>query len=195
MGVYYIGADVHSNNTEPAVEYRGKIVQRRSVATTIHAIRQVLDRLDGRKYLTLEEEPLAGWLYRNLVDHVQELVVCDPRHNRWIASDGDRDDRISATKLAVLLRGQYLRAVHHSRDERLVRVKRWVRLGPPNATPRIKGRRRGCRACRRTQVPALRAGHSSLWANSMKDVLRTSAGRPRAGDAAFTRWRAGCRDT
>jgi hypothetical protein len=127
MGVYYIGADVHSNNTEPAVEYRGKIVQRRSVATTIHAIRQVLDRLDGRKYLTLEEEPLAGWLYRNLVDHVQELVVCDPRHNRWIASDGDRDDRISATKLAV-------------------------RLGPPNATPRIRGRRRGCRACRRTRM-------------------------------------------
>lgn len=128
MADYYIGADVHSNNTELAVEYRGKIIQRHSVATTIAAIRQVLDRLEGRKHLALEEGPLAGWLYRNLVDHVHRLVVCDPRRNQWIASDGDRDDRISAAKLGALLRGDYLRAVHHSRDERLVRLKRWVRL-------------------------------------------------------------------
>lgn len=30
----------------------------------------------------------AGRLYRNLVDHIDSLVVCDPRRNKWIASDG-----------------------------------------------------------------------------------------------------------
>ncbi len=128
MTVYYIGADVHSNNTELAVERQGRIVQRHSVATTVQTIRQVLEKLDGPKHLAMEEGPLAGWLYRNLVDHVDTLVVCDPRRNKSIACDGDKDDRISAAKLAGLLRGNYLRAVHHSRDEQMVRLKRWVRL-------------------------------------------------------------------
>lgn len=128
MAVYYIGADVPSNNTELAVEHEGQIMQRHSVATTVQAIRQVLDGLDGRKHLALEEGPLSDWLYRNLVEHVDSLVVCDPRRNKWIASDGDKDDRISATKLAGLLRGNYLRSVYHTRQKPLVRLKRWVRL-------------------------------------------------------------------
>jgi transposase len=128
MAVYYIGADVHSNNTELAVEHQGQIVQRHSVATTVQAIRQVLAKLDGRKHLVFEEGPLSGWLYRNLVEHVDSLVVCDPRRNKWIAADGDKDDRIDATKLAALLRGKYLRPVYHTRQEPMVRLKRWVRL-------------------------------------------------------------------
>ena len=60
MAVYYIEADVHSNNTELAVEHKGKIVQRHSVATTVRALRRVIEGLDGRKHLTLEEGPLAG---------------------------------------------------------------------------------------------------------------------------------------
>lgn len=47
MVTYYIGADVHSNNTELAVEQRGKIVARYSVPTTIHAISKVLSGLTG----------------------------------------------------------------------------------------------------------------------------------------------------
>ncbi len=128
MATYYIGADVHSNNTELAVEQNGQIVLRRSVATTVEALRGVLDGLEGRKHLTLEEGPLSGWLYRGLVAHVDSLTVCDPRRNKLIASDGDKDDRIDAAKLAALLRGGFLRPVHHSRDEAMVRLKQWVAL-------------------------------------------------------------------
>jgi len=128
MATYYIGADVHGNNTELAVEHKGVIVQRHSVATSVRSIREVLDALGGRKHLAMEEGPLAGWLYRHLVGQVDSLVVCDPRRNKWIASDGDKDDRIDAAKLASLLRGNYLRPVHHSGDEQKVRLKRWVRL-------------------------------------------------------------------
>jgi len=32
---------------------------------------------------------VAGWLYRNLKDDVDELIVCDPRRNKLIACDGD----------------------------------------------------------------------------------------------------------
>ena len=78
MTPYYIGADVHSNSTELAIEKRNKIVARYSVPTTIPAISNVLDSLQGKKHLTFEEGPMAGWLYRNLNQKVDKLIVCDP---------------------------------------------------------------------------------------------------------------------
>ena len=60
MATYYIGADVHSNNTELAIEQRGKIVSRYSVPTTIPAISNVLDSLQGKKIIAIEEGPMAG---------------------------------------------------------------------------------------------------------------------------------------
>lgn len=128
MVVYYIGADVHSNNTELSIECNGRIVARHCLPTNVRAIRQVLAGVQGGKHLTFEEGPLAGWLYRNLKDHVDSLIVCDPRRNRLIASDGDKDDHIDAAKLARLLRGGYLRPVHHSDDPERVTLKRWVAL-------------------------------------------------------------------
>jgi len=128
MATYYIGMDVHCNNTELAIERGCKIVDRYSVPTTIPAIVEVLESLSGKKHLAMEEGPMAGWLYRNLFDKVDRLIVSDPRRNKLIASDGDSDDKIDSAKLAALLRGNYLRAVHHSLDEDLWRLKRWVGL-------------------------------------------------------------------
>ena len=41
MSIYYIGADVHSNSTELAIEKRGKILARYSVPTNVRAISAV----------------------------------------------------------------------------------------------------------------------------------------------------------
>ncbi len=128
MATYYIGADVHTNNTELAIEQRGRIVARYSVPTTIPAIRTVLSSLQGRKILAIEEGPMAGWLYRNLNQEVEKLVVSEPRRNKLIISEGDKDDKIDAAKLAVLLRGNYLKAVHHTRDDHRAHLKHWINL-------------------------------------------------------------------
>jgi transposase len=128
MKTYYIGADVHSNNTELAIEYNGQIIGRHALPTAIPAIKDVLASVGGKIHLTFEEGPMAGWLYRNLKDSVEEVVVCDPRRNKLICSDGDADDKIDAGKLAALLRGGYLRAVHHSDDEDRAEFKQWVSL-------------------------------------------------------------------
>ena len=125
---YYIGADVHSNSTELVIEKRNKIVARYSVPTTIPAISNVLDSLQGKKYIAIEEGPMAGWLYRNLNKKVDKFIASDPRRNKLICSDGDSDDRIDATKLASLLRGNYLRAVYHSDDDQRSELKHWVAL-------------------------------------------------------------------
>ena len=59
MGTYYIGADVHSNSTELAIEKKGEIVGRYTVPTSIQAISNVLDSIQGKKYLAVEEGPKA----------------------------------------------------------------------------------------------------------------------------------------
>ncbi|MDD4892171.1 MAG: transposase, partial [Phycisphaerae bacterium] len=128
MARYFIGADVDSKMTELAVERNQQIVKRFRVPTTIPAIREVLDSLPGRKSLTFEEGPMAGWLYRNLKDCVDELLVNDPRRNKLISQDGDKDDPIDAGKLAELYRGKFLRPVYQSDDLARVELKQWVGL-------------------------------------------------------------------
>jgi len=128
MANYYIGADVDCKMVELAIEKNEKIIGRYRVPTTIPALREVLGSIGGTKFLTFEEGPMAGWMYRNLKDNVDQLVVCDPRRNKLIACDGDKDDSIDAGKLAGLLRGGYLREVYQSEDIGRIVLKQWVSL-------------------------------------------------------------------
>jgi len=128
MATYYIGADVHTNNTQLAIEQRGRIVARYSVPTTIPAISTVLSSLEGRKIFAMEEGPMAGWLYRNLNQEVETFVVSEPRRNKLITSEGDKDDKIDADKLAALVRGNFLKAVHHTGDDHRAHMKHWINL-------------------------------------------------------------------
>jgi len=181
MVVYYIGADVYSNNTELGIERDERIVQRHSLPTSVRAIRQVLASLQGVKHLTVEEGPLAGWLYRNLKDHVDTMVVCDPRRNRLITGGGDKDDRIDAAKLAALLRGGYLHEVYHSTDAQRVSLKRWVALyhdrvkDATRAINKILGGSRiyGQRVPRRAlRDPAIRQAWLASLETDLADQLR-----------------------
>jgi transposase len=128
MSTYYIGADVHSKSTELAIEKRNRIIARYAVPTTIPAISNILDSLQGKKYMAMEEGPMAGWLYRNLSKKLDKFIISDPRRNKLISSDGDKDDKIDAAKLASLLRGDYLRTVYHSNDDDRAELKHWISL-------------------------------------------------------------------
>jgi len=99
---YYIGLDTHSPFTEFAVMTEaGKISQRGQCATTIPAISDVLRAVPRPRFVTFEEGPLAGWLYRNLREDVDRLIVCEPRRNRLIAEDGDKDDPAVISKRSI----------------------------------------------------------------------------------------------
>jgi len=63
MAAYYIGADVHSNNKELAIEKRGRIVERCSVPTTIPEISTVLNLLQGNNIFAVEERPMASSIH------------------------------------------------------------------------------------------------------------------------------------
>lgn len=78
-------------------------------------LKEYFASLKGRKILALEETTTAQWLYVELVDHVDRLIICDPFRNRLL-SDGPKTDKIDATKLCQLLRAGLLKEVFHSTD-------------------------------------------------------------------------------
>lgn len=112
--IHYIGADTHCKETEVAVvTATGRITKRWRGPTTIIALREVIETIARPRYLAFEEGPMADWLHRNLRPVLDGVTVCEPRRNQLIARDGDHDDPIDAVKLAQLLRGGYVKAVHH----------------------------------------------------------------------------------
>jgi transposase len=116
--VHFIAMDTHCHSTNICVKTRANRPGRQwQVATTIPAIRAVIEQIKRPRFLTFEEGPLADWLWRNLKDLNDEAMVCDPRKNALVAKDGDKDDPIDANKLCDLRIGGYLRAVHHPESQ------------------------------------------------------------------------------
>ena len=113
MRTYYVGMDVHQASIVIVVlNGAGKVIETTSIQTGVAAVRSYLQRLRGGVLVTFEEGTQAQWLYDLVQRLVTEVIVCDPRHNRLLAS-GNKSDRIDAQKLAELLRGGLLKAVDH----------------------------------------------------------------------------------
>jgi transposase len=116
----------------------GKLVGRDRCDTRIPELREAIDQVRRPRKLTFEEGPLADWLARELRGSVDELVVCEPRRNHWIARDGDKDDPIDARKLADLYRGGYLKAVHQPQTLRRSLLKQQVSLYHDRVRERVR---------------------------------------------------------
>jgi len=139
MTEYFIALDVHCAFSEIAVVTgKGKFVRRDHCETTIPALVERIRGVARPRRLTFEEGPLADWLARSLRAHVNELVVCEPRRNHWIARDGDKDDAIDAGKLADLFRGGYLKAVHQSESLERSLLKQQVSLYHDRVAERVR---------------------------------------------------------
>jgi len=111
---YFIGVDVHCKFSEVvAVNAVGKLIHRGRCATTIPALVEELEKIPRPRCVVIEEGPLADWLWRQLRRRLDDRVICEPRRNRLIAHEGDKDDPLDAEKRAQLYRGGYVKAVHH----------------------------------------------------------------------------------
>ncbi len=82
-------------------------------STDLKELKEYLGSLKGRRILTLEESGTAHWLYLELLDCVDRIMVCDPFHNRLLCH-GPKTDKIDAGKLCELLRAGLLKEVYHS---------------------------------------------------------------------------------
>lgn len=86
------------------------------VASNLEELKVYLTSLRGKKILTFEETTTAQWLYIELKEYVDKVLVCDPYRNRLL-SEGPKTDKIDATKLVNLLKAGLLKEVFHSGDE------------------------------------------------------------------------------
>ncbi len=89
----------------------------------VKELKAYLEHLRGRKILTIEETTTSHWLYVELLDSVDRLIICDPYRNRLL-SEGAKNDPIDAGKLCLLLKAGLLKEVYHSlnRDYELRKV-------------------------------------------------------------------------
>lgn len=74
----------------------------------LRELKEYLSSLKGRKILTFEESGTAHWLYLELFDYADRILICNPFHNRLLWH-GPKTDKIDAGKLCELLRGDFSR--------------------------------------------------------------------------------------
>ena len=136
---HIIALDTHCQDSEVVVTTgTGRLTRRERCPTTIPTLTEVIRSVRRPRELVFEEGPLADWLFRNLRDLVDEIVVCDPRRNHLIAKESDKDDPIDAEKLAQLYRGGYVKPVHHPDSFDRVIFKRHVGLYHDRVRNRVR---------------------------------------------------------
>ncbi len=101
-------ARMGNNDIEP------KIID---VPSNLKEVKLYLCQLKGKKILTIEETTTSQWLYVELYDYADKILICDPYRNRLL-SDGPKTDKIDAGKLCKLLRNGLMKEVYHSPDEK-----------------------------------------------------------------------------
>lgn len=82
----------------------------------VREVKGYLKGLRGPVVLTIEETTGSHWLYVELKDYVEKIIICDPYRNRLL-SEGAKSDKIDVNKLCMLLRSGLLKEVYHSSEE------------------------------------------------------------------------------
>lgn len=122
---HYIGVDWSIKNMAIArMTGKSNKITVIDVPSDVKELQVYLGNLRGSKAMTIEETSTSQWLYTELKDHVDRLIICDPSRNRLL-SEGAKTDKNDASKLVQLLRSNMLKEVYHS-SERFLSLRRMV---------------------------------------------------------------------
>ena len=107
----------------------------------VKILKNCLKQYPGKKILTIEETTTAHWLYVELKDYVDKILICEPYHNSLLKT-GAKNDKLDAVKLCTLLRNGSLKEVFHTTDE-LYQLRKLVSIYEDyvNASVRMKNQR------------------------------------------------------
>jgi transposase len=86
------------------------------VPSDIEDLQAYLKNLRGTQILTIEETTTSQWLYTELKEYVDRILICDPNRNKLL-NEGPKTDKIDATKLVQLLKAGLMKEVYHSNDK------------------------------------------------------------------------------
>jgi transposase len=114
---HYIGLDwAEANMAVARMTRHSDEITVIDVPSDVKELKLFLGRINGKKILTFEETTTSQWLYTELQDYVDEILVCDPVRNKLL-SEGPKTDKIDAKKLVQLLKTNLLKPVFHSGSE------------------------------------------------------------------------------
>lgn len=110
----YIGVDCHISSLDFAVvNERGTITQKAKVNTGVKEFMTFVKSIPKPRKIFVEEGELAGWMLETSLKFGEELIITDPKINKWIGKAGQKADTIDAGKLAQLARGKYIKEIYH----------------------------------------------------------------------------------
>lgn len=116
---HYIAIDWSQINMAIArMTKKSSKITARDVPSDIRDLQVYLKNLKGSKVLVVEETTTSQWLYAELHDYVDRIIICDPYRNRLL-SEGPKTDKIDASKLVQLLKSGLIKEVYHSTDNLL----------------------------------------------------------------------------
>jgi transposase len=109
---YYIGLDAHSTtSTFAVVDENGQCVLRETVKTSEQSLGHVIKQIHGERHMTFEESSISQWLFLQLKDKVDKLLICNPTY--VAKKQGAKTDFRDALHLAQELRTNHLQPVFH----------------------------------------------------------------------------------
>jgi transposase len=114
---YYIAIDWSQRNMAIATLKKEANKPRiTDVDSDVKLLKAYLSSLKGSKIVTIEETTSTHWLYVELYDYADRVLICDPYKNKLLC-DGAKTDKLDAVKLCLLLRGGLLYEVFHCLDK------------------------------------------------------------------------------
>ena len=122
---HYIAVDWSITNMAIArMTAKSNSIKVQDVPSDLEELRVYLKSLSGSKIMTIEECGVSHWLYVELKDFVDRIIICDPYRNALL-KEGPKTDKIDASKLVQLLKANLLKEVFHS-DDRFLDLRRLV---------------------------------------------------------------------
>lgn len=114
---YIVAIEWSMDNCTLAILSRRKVdPQIKVMKPDIGELKRYLNEMGGKKIATIEETTTSQWLYVELKEVIDRIVICDPYRNRLL-SDGPKTDKIDAKKLCILLKGHNVTEVYHTTEE------------------------------------------------------------------------------
>jgi transposase len=115
----YVAIDVHARHCVMGWRNgRGQWQGRESFETSEKELVARTTKIPaGVKIVTVEESTLAAWVARSLHPYVNEMIVCDPRHNESVHQDAFKNDGRDVEELSRLLWLGQLKGVYHPQDD------------------------------------------------------------------------------
>ena len=110
----HIGLDVHSTTTHATVlNNRGRKILQRQIPTREYDLIDFMKSISDPKRVALEESQVSDFVTRMLEPYAEEIIRCQPQHNRLISTSEFKCDSTDSYNLAELLFLNKLKSVHH----------------------------------------------------------------------------------